>query len=46
MDYLTDHALYSSEPFGAGAFILYSSLLTSGGSIYRAERAYRLKEPS
>jgi 2'-5' RNA ligase len=45
MDYLTDHALYSSAPFRAGAFILYSSLLTSGGSIYRAERAYRLKEP-
>jgi len=46
MDYLTDHALYSSPPFPVGAFILYSSLLTSDGSIYRAERAYRLKEPS
>jgi 2'-5' RNA ligase len=44
MDYLTDHALYCSQPFPAGAFILYSSLLTSDGSIYRAERAYRLKE--
>ena len=44
MDYLTDHALYTSPPFPAGAFILYSSLLTSDGSIYRAERAYRLKE--
>ena len=43
MDYLTDHALYSSHPFAETAFILYSSLLTSGGSIYRAERAYRLK---
>ncbi len=46
MDYLTDHALYSSQTFPAGAFILYSSLLTSDGSIYRAERAYRLKEPT
>lgn len=46
MDYLTDHALYSSPPFSAGAFILYSSLLTSDGSIYRAERAYRLREPT
>lgn len=42
MDYLTDHALYSSASFRAGAFILYSSLLASGGSIYRAEHAYRL----
>lgn len=44
MDFLTDHALYSSKPFAVGAFILYSSLLTSDGSIYRAEHAYRLKE--
>jgi 2'-5' RNA ligase len=44
MDYLTDHALYSSRPFSVEAFILYSSLLTSNGSIYRAEHAYRLKE--
>src|SRR5882724_3315591 len=44
MDFLTDHALYSSRPFAVGAFLLYSSMLTSDGSIYRAERAYRLKE--
>lgn len=44
MDYLTDQALYSSRPFTATAFILYSSLLTSDGSNYRAEHAYRLKE--
>ncbi len=42
MDYLTDHALYSSVPFAVDGFILYSSLLTSDGSIYRAERGYRL----
>ena len=44
VDYLTDHALFSSGPFTVQAFILYSSLLTSDGSIYRAEHAYRLKE--
>ncbi len=43
MDYLTDHALFASEPFEVEAFILYSSVLTSDGSIYRAERAYRLR---
>jgi len=44
MDFLTDHGLYSSRPFAVGAFLLYSSMLTSDGSIYRAEHAYRLKE--
>jgi len=43
LDYLTDHALYASEPFAVGGFILYSSLLTANGSQYRAEKAYRLK---
>ena len=43
MDFLTDHALYASAPFSVGGFILYSSLLTPNGSIYRAEKAYRLK---
>jgi 2'-5' RNA ligase len=42
-DFLTDHALYASLPFEVGGFILYSSLLTSDGSIYTAERAYRLR---
>lgn len=42
MDFLTDHALYSSERFVVNGFILYSSALTSDGSIYRAEQAYRL----
>jgi 2'-5' RNA ligase len=41
-DFLTDHALYASEPFEVGGFILYSSVLTSDGSIYTAERAYRM----
>jgi 2'-5' RNA ligase len=43
MDFLTDHALFASPPFDVGAFILYSSVLTSDGSIYTAERAYRLR---
>jgi 2'-5' RNA ligase len=43
MDWLTDHALYSSAPIAVDGFILYSSVLTSDGSVYRAERAYRLR---
>ncbi len=43
MDYLVDHALYASAPFEVGAFILFSSHLAPGGSLYRAERGYALK---
>jgi RNA 2',3'-cyclic 3'-phosphodiesterase len=43
MDFLTDHALYASAPFDVDAFILYSSLITPNGSLYRAEKAYRLR---
>jgi len=43
MDYLTDHALFTAPPFPVDGFILYSSVLTGDGSIYRAERAYRLR---
>ena len=43
MDFLTDHALYASAPFDVNGFILYSSVLTANGSLYRAEKAYRLK---
>ena len=43
MDFLTDHALYASAPCDVDGFILYSSVLTPNGSLYRAERAYRLK---
>jgi RNA 2',3'-cyclic 3'-phosphodiesterase len=42
MEYLTAHALYTSVPFAVSGFALYSSLLTSDGSKYRAEEAYRL----
>jgi 2'-5' RNA ligase len=43
MDYLVDHALYTSAPFEVGEFILYSSHLSPNGSLYRAERSYALK---
>ena len=43
LDFLTDHARYASGPFAVNGFILYSSLLTPNGSIYRAEKAYQLR---
>ncbi len=43
VDWLTDHALFSAPAIAVSGFILYSSLLTSDGSIYRSERAYRLR---
>jgi 2'-5' RNA ligase len=42
MDYLVDHALYASAPFGVDEFILYSSYLSPNGSLYRAEQTYAL----
>jgi len=42
MDYLTDHALYASPAFEISEFLLYSSMLTSDGSIYTPEREYAL----
>jgi 2'-5' RNA ligase len=44
LDYLTDHALFTSAAFAVPAFILYSSERTSDGSVYRAEKAYWLKD--
>jgi len=43
VDWLADHALYASIPFDVHGFILYSSHLTPNGSLYRAEKAYRLR---
>jgi 2'-5' RNA ligase len=40
--FLTTHALYASAPFDVNTFVLYSSLMTPGGSIYRPERVYAL----
>jgi 2'-5' RNA ligase len=41
-DFLADHALYASARFAVNAFGLYSSKLTSDGSIYRVEKEYGL----
>ena len=43
MEYLSAHALYAAPPIAVGGFILYSSLLSGDGSVYRAEQAYRLR---
>ena len=41
-DWLTFHALATSDEFRVSAFCLYSSKLTSDGSIYRVEQDYPL----
>lgn len=41
--WLADNALYTSDLFTMGAFCLYSSKLTSDGSIYRVEQEYPLR---
>ena len=42
IEWLRYNALYASAEFEAGAFHLYSSKLTSDGSIYRVEEDYPL----
>ncbi|HKY18370.1 MAG TPA: RNA 2',3'-cyclic phosphodiesterase [Rhizomicrobium sp.] len=42
-EWLTEHALYTSTAFTVDAFCLYSSKLTSDGSIYRVEQDYPLR---
>ena len=42
-EWLMAHALYTSDEFHVGAFCLYSSKLTSDGSIYRVEQEYPLR---
>lgn len=42
-EWLTHHALFTSGEFPVDAFHLYSSKLTSDGSIYRIERSYDLR---
>ena len=44
MDYLTDHALFTSPAFEVESFSLYSSVLTSDGSVYRVESEYPLRQ--
>jgi len=41
-EYLAHHGLYASPAFSVESFCLYSSKLTSDGSIYRIEREYPL----
>ncbi len=42
-EWLVQHALYTSDEFAVNAFCLYSSELTSDGSIYRVEADYDLE---
>ena len=42
-EWLVAHALSTSAEFAVNAFCLYSSKLTSDGSIYRVEREYPLR---
>lgn len=42
-DWLSYHALATSQEFSVTAFHLYSSKLTSDGSIYRVEQSYDLR---
>ena len=43
MDFVIEHALYASVPFEVAEFVLYSSQLTSDGSVYVPERTYSLR---
>ena len=43
LEWLTHNALFTSAEFPVGAFSLYSSKLTSDGSIYRIEQEYPLR---
>ncbi|HEY4263999.1 MAG TPA: RNA 2',3'-cyclic phosphodiesterase [Micropepsaceae bacterium] len=42
VQFLTQHALFASGPFPVDRFVLFSSQLGSGGSVYHAERIYKL----
>ena len=42
-EWLTAHALFTSTEFTVNSFCLYSSKLTSDGSIYRVEQDYPLR---
>jgi 2'-5' RNA ligase len=44
IEWLTHNALYTSTEFRVGAFNLYSSRLSSDGSIYAVEQEYPLEE--
>jgi 2'-5' RNA ligase len=42
VQFLTHHALFASGPFPVDRFVLFSSQLGSGGSVYHSERTYPL----
>lgn len=42
VQFLTEGALFAAGPFPVNSFVLFSSHLTPGGSIYNPERVYRL----
>ena len=42
VQFLTHHALFASGPFPVDHFVLFSSQLSHGGSIYHPERLYPL----
>ena len=42
VQFLTHYALFASGPFDVKQFVLFSSHLGSGGSVYHAERTYPL----
>jgi 2'-5' RNA ligase len=42
-EWLVAHALFTSDLFAVNAFCLYSSKLTSDGSVYRVEQEYPLR---
>jgi RNA 2',3'-cyclic 3'-phosphodiesterase len=44
IEWLTHHALFTSPEFRVGAFHLYSSRLTSDGSVYAVEHEYSLED--
>ena len=44
IEWLTHHALFTSADFPVNAFNLYSSRLTSDGSVYAVEREYPLED--
>jgi 2'-5' RNA ligase len=45
IEWLADHALFTSPEIHVDAFHLYSSRLTSDGSVYAVEREYPLESP-
>ena|SRR5690348_16885386 len=44
--FLAQHSLFGVPPFDVRGFILYSSVTTPNGSLYRAEKAYPLESVS